>query len=135
MLDTTLSLDRLFIIFAYQSQLIQNHPNAVDLITESEIQRILLRYTNKYEYLKTGISLYNRIVEDRYMPFHIKHYNMLGFEDRQPLLENYQYLFQETDFGGLISLLERFCQNASNQVDSLIVVNHELIFHLNQRLD
>jgi hypothetical protein len=134
-LDTTISFERLFTIYAYESQLVQNHPDAVDLISDGEIQRTLLRYSNKYEYLKTGISLYNRLVEDHYLPFQIEHHQMLGFNDNQRLLANYQYLFDKTNFGGIIHLLERFSENAIQQVDSMIIVNQELINQLNQKLE
>ncbi len=134
-LDSSLSLDRLFMIYAYESQLIQNHPDAVDLISDIDIQRTLLKYINKYEYLKTGISLNNRMVEERYVPFHIKHYKMIGFNDRQDLRENYQYLFDKTDFGGLISLLSQYSINAAIQVDSMIAVNEELILQLHQKIE
>lgn len=135
-LDTsTFSLDRLFMIYAYESQLMQNHPDAVDLVSDRQIQRSLLRYSNKYEYVKKGVTVNNRIVEDRYIPFYIQHGKKMGSTDRIPLLLNYDYLFEQTEFWGLIDMLRGFTQNALIQVDTMVVVNQELIQHLKQKLD
>ena len=135
-LDTTgFRPERLFMIYAYESQLMQNHPDAVDLVSDREVQRTLLQYSNKYEYLKKGVTIVNRLVEEQYIPFYIHNYKAFGPSDRSEILNNYLGLFELTEFGGLIEVLRGFTQNALRQVDSLIVVNQELVYELKQKID
>ena len=69
--------DPFFFRLAYQSNLINNNPDAYDLIRHDSIKNKLREYKAKYDYVVHSIELSNRISEEYGLPLQIKYYKQL----------------------------------------------------------
>lgn len=126
-----------FFRLAYQSNLINNNPNAYEQISNDSIRAKLREYHAKYDYVVHSIDLSNRITEQYGTPLNIQYSKQIRKfmnSDIVQVKDMSDLLKDET----VIASLEQFKFfgiNFSIQVQNFLVVNHELRIMLNNYLE
>ncbi|MCA0133810.1 DUF6090 family protein [Winogradskyella alexanderae] len=113
---------------AYQSNLINNNPDAYDQVSNDSIKHKLRQYNARYEYVVQSIELSNRIREQYGLPLQIANSQKLN-----DLLDNTEVKIKDLDFitndKNAISTINQFKNFGLNyliQVQNFLVVNEEL---------
>ncbi|PNQ75290.1 hypothetical protein C1T31_03925 [Hanstruepera neustonica] len=101
---------------AYQSHIIVNNSDAVDIIKNDSIEKYLKRYYAKYEYVATAIELSNRMGEQYAIPLYLKYSEELKSITNDSTMRSYLELIKNDDIKPNIELSQRFMLNALNQV-------------------
>jgi uncharacterized protein DUF6090 len=124
----------LYMYYASQSKLIQNHPSAVDQISDPALIKLLQNYFGTYEFVSTSMGFHNRALETHFTPFRIQHFKAIGRRNEEIDLEVMKKLLQDTNLAGIVFTIRGLAQNALNQVDSMVVVNSQLVNFLEQKV-
>ncbi len=112
---------------AYQSNLINNNPNAYDLLSDSSIKTKLREYYSKYDYVSSAIELSNSTYDIYGTPLRIKYFNKLKKIEKDSLLKGYRIIIQDKDVMAYISIFKNENLNATYQIEKFLIVNQELI--------
>ena len=119
--------DPFFFRLAYQSNLINNNPDAYDLIRHDSIKSKLREYKAKYDYVVHSIELSNRISEEYGVPLQIKYYKQLQMISDQPVLGELNFSIEDEETVAKFDLLKNYGINYLIQTRSFLKVNLELI--------
>ena len=102
---------------AYQSHVVFNNEDAIDIIKSDSLKRQLKRYYAKYEYVATAIELSNKTLEKYGVPLWIKYPTEFKELDTDSLMHAHLPLLKYKDIQPNIELSQRFIQNSLNQVN------------------
>ena len=119
--------DPFFFRLAYQSNLINNNPDAYDLIRHDSIKSKLREYKAKYDYVVHSIELSNRISEEYGGPLQIKYYKQLQMISSQPVIGELKFSIEDEETVAKFDLLRNYGDNYLVQTQSFLKVNLELI--------
>jgi len=119
--------DPFFFRLAYQSNLINNNPDAYDLISHDSIKSKLREYKAKYDYVVHSIELNNRISEEFGLPLQIKYYKQLQMISNQPVIGEFRFSIEDEETVAKFDLLKNYGDNYLVQTQSFLKVNLELI--------
>ncbi|MBO3700257.1 DUF6090 family protein [Roseivirga sp. E12] len=122
--------DYLFMFYAYQSKLVQNNPDAFEKVSDEHIAEVLRNYFGTYEFVATSIGLLRDNIETFWHPFQIEYYPLTENKN----MEDAKKLLKTKKFPGIVAQVRYAVRNSRNQVDSMLVVNHNLIEALDQKL-
>jgi len=125
-------LDRLFIIYAIQSKLVHNHPNAFDNTSNEQLTDILRNYYGTYEFVSVANALATEDIKNFFRPFFIDNFPKIS---RNSTRADYIDLMQNSALPGIVNMVLSSTINVSNQVDSMLYVNHQLIEKLENQLN
>ena len=130
-----LKINPFFFRLAYQSNLINNNPNAYDLISHDSIKNKLREYKAKYDYVVHSIELSNRISEKYGVPLQIKYYKQLEMLSDEPTIGDLKFSFEDEETMAKFNLLRNYGNNYLSQTQTFLKVNLELINLLNIYLE
>ena len=102
---------------AYQSNVIINNNDAIDIIKNDTIKKYLKKYYAKYEYVTAAIELSNRIGEQYSIPVFIKYSEEMKMTQLDSLMKGHLPLFQHKDIRPNIEMSQTMQLNALNQVN------------------
>jgi hypothetical protein len=119
--------DPFFFRLAYQSNLINNNPDAYDLISHDSVKSKLREYKAKYDYVVHSIELNNRISEEFGLPLQIKYYKQLQMISNQPVIGELKFSIEDEETVAKFDLLKNYGDNYLVQTESFLKVNLELI--------
>jgi hypothetical protein len=119
--------DPFFFRLAYQSNLINNNPDAYDLISHDSVKSKLREYKAKYDYVVHSIELNNRISEEFGLPLQIKYYKQLQMISNQPVIGELKFSIEDEETVAKFDLLKNYGDNYLVQTQSFLKVNLELI--------
>jgi len=119
----------------HQSNLINNNPNAYDLLLDTTIKNKLREYNSKYDYVSSAIKMSNDTFDKYGTPLKIKYFKELKIIRKENKLRGFKNLLQDKDFAAYISLLHGRVSNTISQVDKFLKVNQELIVLLEAYLN
>jgi hypothetical protein len=119
--------DPFFFRLAYQSNLINNNPEAYDLINEELVKNKLRAYKAKYDYVVHSIELNNRICEEYGVPLQIKYYSKLKALSNYPTINDFFFALQDQETVAKFELFKFYGINYLIQCQEFLKVNHELI--------
>jgi len=119
--------DPFFFRLAYQSNLINNNPEAYDLISNNSIKTILRDYKAKYDYVVHSIELNNRICEEYGLPLQIKYYSQLQQLPEQPIISDLGFTLNDNETIAKFELFRNYGLNYYIQVQNFLDINHELM--------
>lgn len=119
--------DPFFFRLAYQSNLINNNPEAYDLISNNAIKTILRDYKTKYDYVVHSIELNNRICEEYGLPLQIKYYSQLQQLPELPVISNLGFALNDNETIAKFELFRNYGVNYYIQVRNFLDVNRELM--------
>jgi len=119
--------DPFFFRLAYQSNLINNNPDAYDLIRHDSIKIKLREYNAKYDYVVHSIELNNRINEEYGMPLQIKYFKQLQMISNQPVIGELKFVIEDEETVAKLDLLKNYGENYLIQTQSFLKINLELI--------
>ena len=122
-----LTSDPFFFRLAYQSNLINNNPDAYDLIRHDSIKNKLREYKAKYDYVVHSIELSNRINEEYGLPLQIKYYKQLQMISNQPIIGELKFAIEDEEAIAKFDLLRNYGNNYLFQTQTFLNVNNELI--------
>ena len=122
-----LTSDPFFFRLAYQSNLINNNPDAYDLIRHDSIKSKLREYKAKYDYVVHSIELSNRISEEYGVPLQIKYYKQLQMLSDQPVIGELKFTIEDEETVAKFNLLRNYGVNYLVQTQTFLKVNLELI--------
>ncbi|WP_223032874.1 DUF6090 family protein [Hanstruepera marina] len=112
---------------AYQSHVMVNNSDAVDIIKNDSIERYLKRYYAKYEYVATAIELSNRMGEQYAIPLYITYSEEYKSIAQDSSMLGYKTLLKHKDIKPNIELSQRFFINALDQVTEFNIQISEFI--------
>lgn len=115
-----------FFRLAYQSNLINNNPDAYDLMQSDSIKSKLRDYKAKYDYVVHGIELSNRISEEYGVPLQIKYYQQMQTLPDKPLMNDIRFTIEDDDTVATFNMLKTYGINYLVQVQNFLIVNQEL---------
>lgn len=119
-----------FFRLAYQSNLINNNPNAYDLISLDTIKNKLRDYIKSYDYIVNAIELNNRIIEEYGVPLEIKYYEQLIKFPEVALYKDFRFAIEDLETVAKFDLFKSYGLNYGIQCQEFLKVNHELILLL-----
>ncbi len=112
---------------AYQSNLINNNPNAYDLLLDKAIKTKLREYYSKYDYVSSAIKMSNNTYDKYGTPLKIKYFKELKEIRNDSTVGSFKEIIQDKDVMAYISILRNVNFNTTIQVDDFLEVNQELI--------
>jgi len=118
--------DPFFFRLAYQSNLINNNPNAYDLISPDNIKNKLREYIKRHDYVVNAIELNNRVCEEYGIPLKIKYYEYLIELPKFPLYKDYAFAIEDYS---TIAKFDQFKSQGDNyfeQCQQFLKANQEL---------
>ncbi len=119
-----------FIRLAYQSNLINNDPNAYDHISQGNIKNKLRAYYKAYDYVVNAIELNNRICEKYGTPLQIKYYEQIQTLPKTPHIKDYMFALKDRKTIAQFDLFKFYGTIYGTQCQKFLKVNHELILLL-----
>ncbi len=126
----TVNDDPFFSRLAYQSNLINNNPDAYDLINDNGIKSKLRDYQAKYDYVVHSIELNNRICEENGIPLQIKYYEQLEILPETPIFSDLYFVLEDIETIAKFELFKNFGNNYFIQTEKFLKTNNELILLL-----
>ena len=127
LLRTEVHDDPFFFRLAYQSNLINNNPEAYDLISNDSIKTMLRTYKARYDYVVHSIELNNRLSEEYGVPMQIKYFENIRKLQEQPLLVDLNFTYNDSESTAIFSMLKTYGVNYYIQVDRFLEKNQQLI--------
>ena len=110
----------------YQSNLINNNPDAYKLISSDSIKNKLREYIMIYDYVANAIELSNRIVEEYGIPLRIKYFEKLNSLSGSTLIGDLSFILEDKETVAKLDLFKSYGYNYFNQCQKFLKVNHEL---------
>jgi hypothetical protein len=114
---------------AYQSNLINNNPDAYEKTSNDSIKTKLRDYVAKYDYVVHAIELSNRINEDYGMPLQVKYFNdiqnIVGLS-RPQIMKDLLFAVKDEETIAIFSLFKTYSRNNFLQIENFLKVNQEL---------
>ncbi len=123
-----------WIYSAYQSNLINNNPNAYDFISDQSLKTLLRNYNSKYEYVVKAIELSNRLNENYGTLLDVKYYHEINALKLSKAFSEFKVLMEKPDVIPYISKFEGTNENALKQINAMIEANSQLITDLKRKL-
>ena len=118
--------DPFFSRLAYQSNLINNNPNAYKQIGVDSIKNKLREYIMIYDYVVNAIELNNRIVEEYGIPMSIKYYNQFTKLPSPPQFRDLSFILNDNETVAKLDLFKTYGINYLIQCQKFLIVNQEL---------
>jgi len=122
----TVNDDPFFFRLAYQSNLINNNPDAYEIISDEIIKSKLRVYAAKYDYVVHGIELNNRICEEYGVPLEIKYYTQRERLPEIPTYKDFLFAIEDEETVASFQLFKKYGINYLIQVQNFLIVNQEL---------
>ena len=116
-----------FFRLAYQSNLINNNPDAYDLISDNSLKAKLRDYQAKYDYVVHSIELNNRISEELGVPLQIKYYSKLQAIPETTTYNEYLFTIEDEETAAKYALFKFYGINYLIQVEKFLKTNNELM--------
>jgi hypothetical protein len=134
-LNSEVRREPFFYRLAYQSNLINNNPNAYDVVSDEDIKNKLREYIKRYDYISVAIELSNRTVETYGVPLQIKYYEQLSEMPERVTIKDYLFAAQDKETLATIEIFRNFGINYYKQCVQFLEINHELIGVLKSYLE
>lgn len=125
-------LDRIFSIYAIQSKLVHNHPNAFENTSNDQLTDILRNYYGTYEFVSVANTLVTEDIKEFARPYSVKRFPKISQNSSRA---DFIDLMQSTELPGIVNVILGSTVNVNNQVDSMLYVNHQLIKVLEDQLN
>ncbi|PTM10999.1 MAG: hypothetical protein DA407_02580 [Bacteroidetes bacterium] len=119
--------DPFFFRLAYQSNLINNNPEAYDLISLETIKNKLRDYIKRHDYIVNAIELNNRIIEEYGVPLKIKYYEQLSKVPEAPLYKDFMFAIEDLETVAQFDIFKSYGINYLIQCQEFLKINQELI--------
>jgi len=126
--------DPFFFRLAYQSNLVNNNPNAYDLISSDPIKNKLREYIVAYDYVVNAIELNNRIVEEYGIPMSIKYYDQFKRFSNPLLFADIRFILNDNETVAKLDMFKTYGINYFIQCQRFLEVNQELKLWLHKYL-
>lgn len=123
---TILDEDPFFSRLAYQSNLINNNPDAYELIHTTDIKSKLRDYQAKYDYVVHSIELSNGVYEEYGLPLQVKYYKEVQNLDEKPTYKDLLFSIENEETVAKFDLFKGFGINYLEQIQKFLIVNQEL---------
>ena len=121
-----LSTDPFFFRLAYHSNLINNNPNAYELISVDSIKNKLREYIMIYDYVVNAIELNNRILEEYGIPLRIQYYEQFNRLPDTVWIGDISFILNDKETVAKLDLFKGYGVNLFIQCQKFLTVNHEL---------
>lgn len=115
-----------FFRLAYQSNLINNNPDAYKNMSDESIKSKLRDYAAKYDYVANSIELNNRICEEYGVPLEIKYYTQREKLPETPTYKDFLFAIEDDETVASLQLFKKYGINYLIQVQNFLKANHEL---------
>ena len=116
-----------FFRLAYQSNLINNNPNAYDNLSHELIKNKLREYNAAYDYVVHSIDLSNRIIEEYGIPLQMKYQKQLrAYFSKNSIIEDMTFVLNDESVIAVFESFKYFGINYKNQLEAFLIVNQEL---------
>ena len=135
LLKLKVSDDPFFFRLAYQSNLINNNPDAYKNISDEPIKSKLRDYSAKYEYVAISIELNNRICEEYGVPLEIKYYTERAALPEKPTYNDFLFAVKSKETVAAFDIFKKYGINYLIQVQNLLKVNQDLKILLETYID
>ena len=109
---------------AYQSNVIINNKDALDILKNDSIKKHLKKYYAKYEYVAAAIDLSNRMSEEHGIPLYLKYSETMKKVLSDSLMRCYLQLIKHKDIQPNVEISQLMQQNSLEQVNEF---NDEII--------
>jgi len=119
-------IDPFFVRLAYQSNLINNNPDAYELISSDTIKTKLREYIMLYDYVVNAIELNNRISEQYGVPLQIKYYDQFNRLPETTLIGDISFILDDKETVAILNMFKNYGINYFIQCQKFLKVNHEL---------
>lgn len=129
------TMDPFFFRVAYQSNLINNNPEAYELINSDSIKNKLREYFKAYDYVVNAIELNNRICEEYGLPLTIKYYSQLKNLRETALIGDISFILEDNETVAKLDMFKIYGINSLIQCQRFLQVNHELKLLLEKYLE
>jgi len=124
-----------FFRLAYQSNLINNNPEAYDLVNHDAIKNKLRDYKVKYNYVVHSIELSNRITEQYGIPLQIKYHDETQRLGDNPAVQDLSYIIADKKAVATLEQFRIYGVNFLIQLQQFLIVNQELILMIEAYLE
>ena len=124
-----------FFRLAYQSNLINNNPEAYDLVNHDAIKNKLRDYKVKYDYVVHSIELSNRITEQYGIPLQIKYHDETQRLGDNPAVQDLSYIIADKKAVATLEQFRIYGVNFLIQLQQFLIVNQELILMIEAYLE
>ena len=124
-----------FFRLAYQSNLINNNPEAYDLVNHDAIKNKLRDYKVKYDYVVHSIELSNRITEQYGIPLQIKYHDETQRLGDNPVVQDLSYIIADKKAVATLEQFRIYGVNFLIQLQQFLIVNQELILMIEAYLE
>jgi len=114
------------ILLTDQSNLVNNNPNAYDLISDPKIKTKIRKYYASYEYVKSSIEYSNRINEQYGIPLRLTYYKELPKLYSKPTIGDLGFLINDQKTIAILVSFKNAGLNYAYQIEKFLKVNHEL---------
>jgi len=121
-----INADPFFFRLAYQSNLINNNPEAYELISVDTIKNKLREYIMVYDYVVNAIELNNRIVEEYGIPLSIKYYEQFNRLSNPPRFSDISFILNDNETVAKLDLFKSYGINYLIQCQKFLKVNQDL---------
>jgi hypothetical protein len=118
--------DPFFFRLAYQSNLINNNPDAYEMISSDTIKTKLREYIMIYDYVVNAIELNNRIVEEYGIPMSIKYYEQFNRLPSPLLFRDISFILNDRETIAKLDLFKTYGINYLIQCQKFLEINQEL---------
>jgi hypothetical protein len=112
---------------AYQSNLINNNPDAYDLISDHKLKSKLRDYQAKYDYVVHSIELSNRISEEHNVPLQIKYYSKISEMPEIIKYNDLLFAVEDEETIAKFAVFKSYGINYLIQVEKFLKTNNELM--------
>jgi len=118
----------------YQSNLINNNPDAYDLMDSYIIKNKLREYIKSYDYVVNAIELNNRICEEYGIPLKIKYYEQLSKSPNSYPISDLSFALSDKETVAKFAVFKEYGTNYFILCQEFLKVNHELILLIEKYL-
>jgi len=118
--------DPFFFRLAYQSNLINNNPDAYEMISSDTIKTKLREYIMIYDYVVNAIELNNRIVEEYGIPMSINYYEQFNRLPGPLLFRDISFILNDRETIAKLDLFKTYGINYLIQCQKFLEINQEL---------
>lgn len=133
-LKLKVNTDPFFFRLAYQSNLINNNPDAYDLMNSNIIKNKLREYVKSYDYVVNAIELNNRICEEYGIPLQIKYYEQLSKLPNSSLISDLSFALSDKETVAKFAIFKNYGINYFIMCQEFLKVNHEIILLIEKYL-
>lgn len=134
-LNLEVKADPFFHRLAYQSNLINNNPEAYDLISDDSLKTKLRAYKAKYDYVVHSIELSNRVGEQYGMPLQVKYYADIKELPERSTYSDFSFAYNDVETVATFAMRKNYGFNYNIQVNNFLKTNEELIALLKHYLN